>query len=232
MSRSRRQWAKRGRRTWYWGALTCFQEALEEIEAGCLRRWNELGDERHITGALIDRITDEQFQNKLNERIKEAGGRIELTWKSDRQERSTGADIGAIIDIHLPHLCERKGLLLQAKRFNEAKGVFRSVGKKQADQMTQTTSSSFYIFYHPKGFRVTSASNVLGILATSQDSMDLGLARLEVIPLLRFSDFMVNYFMKTLVGDPRSQIVNGIRDGNLAEFSLEMIARSGESALY
>lgn len=212
---------------WYKGAVKCFRDLFKQIEAGRLKKWTQLGTEERMTGALIDRITDDVFWKKLNNCIKETKARVQVTWITDKHERSTtGADIGAIIDIDLPDICEEKGILLQAKRFDEAEGVFRDVKREQARKMMEVTAASFYIFYHPEGFRITSASNVQSILPAGQASMDLSLDRLRTIPLLQFSNFMVNYFMKTFVGDGRIHIVNGIRTGKLTKRNLEMVVRA------
>jgi len=228
----------RGRQTaqghgqWYGGTLDCFRAAFEKLEQELLGMWKELGDERHMTGYLIGGIMRQSFGERLNKCIGGEGASVVLTWKSDRSETSTGADIGAIIDIDLPNKHEEKAILLQAKRFDEAKGRYRSVKKKQADDMVRITPASFYIFYHPRGFRVSSASNVSSILPEDRDSMDLRPQHLARVYQRRFSSFMVNDFMKTHVGDARPYIVRGIRDGNLAEYSLEMIVRFGESATH
>lgn len=213
---------------WYYGSINCFRKLFKELEHELLGMWKELGDERHITGHLIGLIMRPPFQAKMNKCISEKGASVVVTWKSDRQESSTGADIGAIINIDLPDRHEEKGILLQAKRFDEANGVFPKIKRKQAQQMMKHTAASFYIFYHPTGFWITSASNVHGSYPSGRESMALPWPRLQAIPVLGFSNFMINYFMKTFVGDARRFIVDGIRTGDLAKRSLEFIVRAPE----
>lgn len=186
---------------------------VQEAESGILEEvgTGEIIDEPTITNRFLERI-----RTLVEEREQQAHARFRAYALPDRGPNSPesrfGADFCAVVDIHLSDYEQQKGFLAQAKKESDwisilgmnttAETIDRRASirvrinqdRRLADlqgqvwKMLRLTPDSFVIVYSPRGFVVTSASAIKGLMRNGE---------IHGIPVTRF----FRQFLTSFIGD-------------------------------
>lgn len=173
---------------------------------------------------VLDRNSPQGLRSQAVERLRSAMRRLGIELNIEvkilnRTERTRGSDFIVFLDSKVGSLQIRKGMLVQAKKLYSAWPVanagstYDAYAPDQAVKMLDVTASSFYLLYNPPtvevdggldndvGMQIAAASSVLAVAETNPPSYNA--LRKHMIP---FSEFMVDYFIQTAVGDPRLRL--------------------------
>ena len=187
-------------------------EYISDIDEEILNQFDDLRDERALSGALQYALSSSKFIKVLDNAFskKNLQFNVDLKAITEKSEKKTGVDFSIILNTTaLNHTNIKKSLIIQAKNTETDYG--KKIRIDQLEKMSRISKeASILLYFTKKGIEITHAKDILDNSINRYSDINYNLKQ-------DFSEFIFNFF-KCNIGDHNIELYDKIKAKKLSNY--------------